>query len=175
MEWGGGVSLILVGGGARSGKSGHALHLAKLSGSRLAFIATGTAGDDEMRHRIFLHQQDRGPEFTTFEEPLAVASVIDTHGLHFDAIVVDCLTLWLSNQMFADCTGVQEQSRRLVSAAASSPARVILVTNEVGCGIVPENALAREFRDLAGKLNQQAAEAATEVYWTVFGIPLKVK
>jgi len=169
------MSLVLIGGGARSGKSRHALQVAKLSGSRLAFIATATESDDEMRHRISLHQEERGSEFTTFEEALAVASVIDTYGLHFDAIVVDCLTLWLSNQMFADRTGVPEQSRRLVNAAASSPARVILVTNEVGCGIVPDHALAREFRDLAGKLNQHAAEVAAEVYWMVFGIPLKVK
>jgi adenosylcobinamide kinase/adenosylcobinamide-phosphate guanylyltransferase len=169
------MSLILVGGGARSGKSRHALHLARQCGARLAFIATAAPADDEMRDRIALHRSERGPEFTTFEEPLAVVSVIQAQAPHFNAVVVDCLTLWLSNIMHATPDVIQEQGLQLVQAAASAPASVILVTNEVGCGIVPENALAREFRDRAGKLNEQAAEAAAEVYWMIFGIPLKVK
>jgi adenosylcobinamide kinase/adenosylcobinamide-phosphate guanylyltransferase len=164
------VSIVLVGGGARSGKSRHALSLARATGSRLAFIATATAGDEEMRDRIALHREERGPEFTTFEEPLEAGKLLGLIGPRFDAIVLDCLTLWLSNVMFQ--TG---EMPGLIEAAAQCPAKVILVTNEVGCGIVPENALAREFRDRAGRLNQQAAEAAVEVYWMVFGIPLRVK
>jgi adenosylcobinamide kinase/adenosylcobinamide-phosphate guanylyltransferase len=169
------VSLILIGGGARSGKSRCALETARRHGAKFAFIATATPGDDEMGDRIALHRRERGPEFTTFEEPLAVASLIEAQSPLFDAMVVDCLTLWLSNLMPATPDAIEEQRRRLVGAAASAPRPVILVTNEVGCGIVPDNALAREFRDHAGKLNQQAAEAAAEVYWMVFGIPLKVK
>ena len=169
------MSLILIGGGARSGKSRHALQIARRCGSRLAFVATATVTDDEYRDRIALHRQERGPEFTTFEEPLAVSSLIEAQSSGFDAVVVDCLTLWMSNLMYAASYHIDEECRHLVRAAASAPAPVILVTNEVGCGIVPENALARQFRDRAGKLNQQAAEAAAEVYWMVFGIPLKVK
>ena len=169
------MSLILIGGGARSGKSRPALQVARHHGSRLAFIATATASDDEMRDRIAVHRYERGPEFTTFEEPLAVRALIEAQASRFQAIVIDCLTLWLNNLLFATPDVSEEQCRRLVDAAASAPVPVILVTNEVGCGIVPENALARHFRDAAGKLNQQAAEAATEVTWMVFGIPLKVK
>lgn len=169
------MSLILIGGGARSGKSRHALQRARQCGPRLAFIATAVAPDDEYRARIALHRAERGAEFTTFEEPLAVAAVISEQAPRFDAIVVDCLTLWLSNLMHAAPGEIDEHCGRLVNAARSSSAPAILVTNEVGCGIVPANALAREFRDRAGKLNQQAAEAAVEVYWMVFGIPLKVK
>ena len=164
------MSIVLVGGGARSGKSRQALTLARQSGSRLAFVATAQAGDAEMQDRIALHRAERGPEFTTFEEPLDVAALLSREGVRFDAIVVDCLTLRVSNVMFAPA-----EPPDFLTAAAACPARVILVTNEVGCGIVPENALAREFRDRAGRLNQQAAEAAVEVYWMVFGVPLRVK
>jgi adenosylcobinamide kinase/adenosylcobinamide-phosphate guanylyltransferase len=146
------------------------LALARQSGTRLAFVATAQAGDAEMRERIALHREERGAEFTTFEEPLAVAELIEREGGRFDAMVVDCLTLWVSNAMFTDAA-----PREFLEAAAAAPARVILVTNEVGCGIVPENALSREFRDRAGRLNQRAAETAVEVYWMVFGVPLRVK
>jgi adenosylcobinamide kinase/adenosylcobinamide-phosphate guanylyltransferase len=169
------MSLILVGGGARSGKSRHALALARQSGPRLAFLATASAGDDEMRDRIALHRRERGAEFTTFEEPLAVASLIQKEAGQFDAIVVDCLTLWLTNQLFADGANLDHTCRLLVNTASLATAAVILVTNEVGCGIVPDNALAREFRDWAGKLNQLAADRASAVYWMVFGVPLRVK
>jgi adenosylcobinamide kinase/adenosylcobinamide-phosphate guanylyltransferase len=169
------VSLTLIGGGARSGKSRHALALARQSGSRLAFIATARAEDDEMRRRIARHRQERGSEFTTFEEPIEIAARLESEGGRFDAILVDCVTLWLSNLLCAGVPAIADEGRRLVQATVASPARVLLVTNEVGCGIVPENALARQFRDLAGELNQTAAEAAAEVYWMAFGIPLKVK
>ena len=169
------MSLILIGGGARSGKSRHALQTARQAGSRLAFIATAIAGDNEMANRITVHREERGPEFTTFEEPLAVAALIDAEASRFDAVVIDCLTLWLSNLMFTAPATIEESCRTLVEAATRATAAIVMVTNEVGCGIVPETALAREFRDRAGKLNQQAAEAAAQVYWMVFGIPLKVK
>ncbi len=167
------MSIVLIGGGARSGKSRHALKLARQYGSRLAFIATAQAGDGEMRDRIARHRQERGPEFTTFEEPLCVAARIAAEDGRFDAFVVDCLTLWLSN--FIEAGPAEDEIDKLIAAAAAARSPVLLVTNETGCGIVPENALARQFRDLAGRMNQRAAEAADEVYWMVFGIPLKVK
>ncbi len=165
------MPLVLIGGGSRSGKSRYALELAKRVGSRLAFIATAQLFDGEMRSRVERHQQDRGEQFTTIEEPLELAkSIREASG--YDAIVVDCLTLWVSNLMLGDREIPTED---LIAAIRGSQATVILVTNEVGCGIVPDNELARRFRDLAGWLNQAVAEAADEVYWMVFGVPLKVK
>jgi adenosylcobinamide kinase/adenosylcobinamide-phosphate guanylyltransferase len=167
------MSIVLIGGGARSGKSSHALKLARQYGARLAFIATAQPGDAEMHERIARHREERGPEFTTFEEPLCVAARIAAEDGRFDAVVVDCLTLWLSNVMQAG--PVEEEIETLIATAAGARSPVLLVTNETGCGIVPENALARQFRDHAGRMNQRAGEAALEVYWMVFGIPLKVK
>ena len=169
------MSIVLIGGGARSGKSGHALKLARQYGSRLAFIATAQDGDGEMRDRIRRHREERGPEFTNFEEPLCVAARIAAEDGRFDAVVVDCLTLWLTNVMLAGSLEVEREIDTLVAAAAGARTPVLLVTNETGCGIVPDNALARQFRDLAGRMNQRAAEAADEVYWMVFGLGLKVK
>ena len=169
------MSLIIIGGGSRSGKSRYALNLARNFGGPVAFVATARAEDDEMRDRIRSHREERGSEFTTFEEPFEVASLLIAESGRFDTFVVDCLTLWLSNHLLAGADDISQQCRRLIEAAVAVDARVLLVTNEVGCGIVPENALARRFRDLAGRLNQDAAAAAVEVYWMVFGIPLKVK
>ncbi len=166
------MAIILIGGGCRSGKSRHALQLARQRGRRLGFIATAEALDDEMRERIRMHRQERGPDFTTIEEPLSLASAIRRHASDFDAIVVDCLTLWLSNLATSD---IEAETAKLLEAALASPAQVILVTNEVGCGIVPGNPVARRFRDDAGRLNQRVAEAADEVYWMVFGCALRVK
>jgi adenosylcobinamide kinase / adenosylcobinamide-phosphate guanylyltransferase len=168
------VALILVGGGARSGKSRHALTLARERGSNLAFVATAQALDAEMEERIARHRAERDRSFTTFEEPLAVAGLLERIGGSFDAILVDCLTLWVSNHLLAG-RDPEALSADLVEAAAGAPAAVILVTNETGCGIVPENALARRFRDAAGNVNQAAATRAIEVYWMVFGVPLRVK
>ncbi|MFN0167288.1 MAG: bifunctional adenosylcobinamide kinase/adenosylcobinamide-phosphate guanylyltransferase [Bryobacteraceae bacterium] len=167
---------ILIGGGSRSGKSRYALEVARTRGPRLAFIATAQAFDDEMRQRIDRHRSERGTEFTTIEEPLTIARAISEAAARFDTILVDCLTLWLSNLMLAGGFDVAAESLQLLEAVRQAdPATVILVTNEVGCGIVPDNALAREFRDAAGRLNQQAAEQAAEVYWMVFGIPMRVR
>ena len=159
------VALVLVGGGARSGKSRWALERARTRGGRLAFIATAEALDEEMAARIAKHRAERGDEFINVEEPLELARALRT--TQADAIVVDCLTLWLANGM-----GDIEQA---ITAAKEHTAEVICVTNEVGCGIVPDNALAREFRDRAGIMNQRFAEAAGEVYWMVFGQALRVK
>jgi adenosylcobinamide kinase/adenosylcobinamide-phosphate guanylyltransferase len=96
-------------------------------------------------------------------------------GDRFGAIVVDCLTLWLSNLMFAGVDDIRSETANLLRIAIESPAAVILVTNEVGCGIIPDNALARRFRDLSGSMNQQAAAAAQEAYWMMFGVPMRIK
>jgi adenosylcobinamide kinase / adenosylcobinamide-phosphate guanylyltransferase len=159
------VALVLVGGGARSGKSRWALERARKCGGRLVYIATAEALDDEMSVRIARHRAERSGEFETIEEPRELAKAI--RSAQGDAIVVDCLTLWLANVM-----GDAEET---IAAAKEHAAEVICVTNEVGCGIVPENALAREFRDRAGRMNQRFAEAADAVYWMVFGQPLRVK
>jgi adenosylcobinamide kinase/adenosylcobinamide-phosphate guanylyltransferase len=167
------MALVLVGGGARSGKSRWALERARKRGGRLVYIATAEALDDEMSARIAKHRAERDSAFQTIEEPLDLArSLRSADG---DAIVVDCLTLWLSNRMHASLDQTLDQTEDAIAAAAAQKAEVIVVTNEVGCGIVPENALAREFRDLAGIMNQRFAEAADEVYWMVFGQPLRVK
>lgn len=167
--------MILVGGGSRSGKSAAALQMLRGAGDRIGFMATAEAWDDEMRERIARHKQERGPGITTWEEPLAVARRIEAEDGNYDAILVDCLTLWLSNTMLAGHFDVEEECQALITAAAKSRTKVILVTNEVGCGIVPENALARKFRDSAGRLNQLAATHAAEVHWMIFGIGLRIK
>ena len=167
--------MILVGGGSRSGKSAAALEMLRADGSRKGFIATAEAWDDEMRERIARHKAERGPEIVTWEEPLAVAERIEKEDGQYDAIVVDCLALWLTNLMLAETYSLESECRRLVEVCAGARTTVILVTNEVGCGIVPENALARRFRDEAGRLNQLAAKHAQEVHWMVFGIGMRMK
>jgi adenosylcobinamide kinase/adenosylcobinamide-phosphate guanylyltransferase len=133
------VSAILIGGGSRSGKSRFALEYARRHVAPLAFIATAEAGDDEMRDRIASHRAERGPEFETIEEPRDIARVIVEAGDRYGAIVVDCLTLWLSNLMFGGSTDLRRETANLLRVAVESPSAVVLVTNEVGCGIVPEN------------------------------------
>ena len=167
--------MILIGGGSRSGKSSASLRMLRATGSRIGFIATAQAWDDEMRDRIAKHRAERGPDITTWEEPIQVASLIRDVAGQYDAIVVDCLTLWLTNIMLGEGHDVDGECAALIEAAAGASAQIILVTNEVGCGIVPENALARAFRDAAGRLNQMAAERASEVHWMIFGVGLRIK
>jgi adenosylcobinamide kinase/adenosylcobinamide-phosphate guanylyltransferase len=166
------MPLILIGGGSRSGKSRYALELARARGSRRGFLATAQACDDEMRERIRMHREDRGADFVTVEEPQDLVGVISRSEALFDVLVVDCLTLWLNNLLLA---GIEPDFAELFDRVATSPVLSILVTNEVGCGIVPENALARRFRDLAGTMNQRAAASAIEAYWMALGIPLRLK
>ena len=167
------MAIVLVGGGARSGKSRYALDLARARGGRLTFLATAQPHDAEMEARIARHRAERTEVFATIEEPLEIASILKraAGGL----IVVDCLTLWLSNVMLTFGRDIDADIKAVVDAARASPALVIMVTNEVGCGIVPESTLGRDFRDRAGVLNQRVAAAAQEVYWMIFGYPLKVK
>lgn len=166
------MDVTLIGGGARSGKSSYALELARGRGSRLAFIATAEAFDDEMRERIAAHRRDRPAAFETVEAPFELAAAL--RATTSDCAVVDCLTLWASNLMLAG-RDLEVETTELIAAAAACPARVVFVTNEVGLGIVPENELARRFRDEAGRMNQRIAAAAAEVFWMIFGVPVRVK
>ncbi|MBL8229373.1 MAG: bifunctional adenosylcobinamide kinase/adenosylcobinamide-phosphate guanylyltransferase [Bryobacterales bacterium] len=167
--------MILVGGGSRSGKTRFALDQAMRCGARLAYIATAEIYDEEMRARAEAHRAERADRFETIEEPRDVAGVIARRGSDFDAIVVDCLTLWASNLMLGGMDDLRPAATALANVASASPAEVVLITNEVGCGIVPENELARRFRDQAGWINQIIGEQSREVWWIVFGCGLKVK
>lgn len=166
--------MALIGGGSGSGKSRFALDYAQKRFRRPAFVATAQALDSEMAERIERHRAQRGPEWITIEEPLEVAASISREQNRSDGFLVDCLTLWLSNLLESGSAAPERAIARLIEDLSAGPP-VILVTNEVGCGLVPDNALARRFRDLAGLLNQQAAAAAGEVYWVAFGVPVQVK
>jgi len=170
----GGFTFVV--GGARSGKSGFALKLAcNLTGPG-AYIATARALDHEMEERIDKHKKDRGPGWETFEEPVDVTErVIALKG--YGVIILDCLTLWLMNLIDAGLSDdeIKRRADRLASECGKTGASVIAVSNELGLGIVPENPLARRFRDLSGSVNQIMAMAASEVYFVAAGIPLKMK
>jgi adenosylcobinamide kinase/adenosylcobinamide-phosphate guanylyltransferase len=170
------MTFTLILGGARSGKSRHAQRAAETLalevGSTPILIATATAGDAEMAERIARHRTDRGDGWRTLEAPLALAETLA--GLRArDVAVVDCLTLWLANSM-AEPDGHGTRMQALVPALRACPARLWLVSNEVGWGIVPDNALARRFRDEAGLLHQAIAAVAAETILVVAGLPLKL-
>lgn len=166
------ASIILVLGGARSGKSRFAESLfCELQGHRL-YVATAQAGDQEMRERILEHQARRGAGWRTIEAPLDIATPIAEAGS--EAVLVDCLTLWLSNLMAAEID-VGQATDGLCRILAKTNGPVVLVSNETGLGIVPDNALAREFRDHAGRLNQAVAAVADRVYFIAAGLPLTLK
>ncbi len=160
-------------GGARSGKSRHAVRLAQRMAENPLLIATAVAADGEMRQRIARHREERGARWRVVEAPLDLAEAIA--GLEADAVaVVDCLTLWLSN-LLHERRDAGEESSRLLAAIDSSPARLILVSNEVGLGIVPATPLGRSFRDEQGRLNQRVAEVADRVILLAAGLPLVLK
>jgi adenosylcobinamide kinase/adenosylcobinamide-phosphate guanylyltransferase len=170
------MAATLVLGGARSGKSRYAseaaVALAQARGVTPTFIATATAGDEEMAARIARHIADRGEGWRTIETPLRLAETLESLTAD-DVAVVDCLTLWLANSM-AESGGHADRIERLVAATAACPARLWLVSNEVGWGIVPDNALARRFRDEAGLLHQRIAAAAEETILVVAGQGLRL-
>lgn len=166
-------SSLLVLGGARSGKTRYAQRLVEAAGGGV-LIATAEAGDAEMAERIARHQQDRGSDWQTVEEPLRLVETLTALPDAGRPILVDCLTLWLSNLMLAGQNPTQEVER-LAACLPNLPAPVILVSNEVGLGIVPDNALARRFRDQAGWMNQQIAAVATRVVFVAAGLPFSLK
>ena len=163
------VTLVL--GGARSGKSRFAEKLAPLSGAK-TYIATAEAFDGEMKERIAHHQVQRGSGWTTIEAPLDLVGAL--LGVESDFVLVDCVTLWLGNLMHRE-RDVRSEVAGLCAALRDYPATVVLVSNEVGLSIVPENALARRFRDEQGFANQRLADAADAVYFIAAGLPLALK
>ena len=168
--------IILVTGGARSGKSKYAEQRAQELGGRRLYIATAEAKDDEMAQRITEHKKRRGNDWTTVEEPVELSSVLLAQRGRTDCALVDCLTIWLSNLLLhRDAEYAGEQVEQLVENLPRLDFHVVFVTNEIGWGIVPDNALARQFRDLAGRANQRIAESAHEVVLTVAGVPMVVK
>lgn len=166
------VTLVL--GGARSGKSAYAERLVEAAAEDRIYLATAEPGDGEMAERIRQHRARRGPAWTTVEEPLDLAAALRTHATAARPVLVDCLTLWLSNVMAASRDAATERDR-LVAALGAARGSVVLVSNEVGLGIVPETPLGRAFRDEAGRLNQAVAAAAGRVVFVAAGIPLTLK
>ncbi len=168
---------ILVLGGCRSGKSGHALQLAEGFGPRRIFVATCVPADAEMRSRVERHRRQRDDTWLTLEVPVDLADALAAHGPAADVILVDCLTLWLSNLLMEtqETQTIRQRIDDLADAVKTAAGAIVLVSNEVGAGIVPENRLARLYRDLAGWANQSLAAACDRVDWTVAGIPVTIK
>ena len=168
------MSALLVLGGARSGKSRHAQAWAEQHDGQLAFIATAQAFDAEMEERIARHRADRDARWRTWDAPFDLPGTIGQAAPGAAAVLVDCLTLWLTNLMLAG-RDVDAASAALQGAVRACPCPIALVANEVGFGIVPDNALARRFRDAAGRLNQQLAASVDGVVLVVAGLPLTLK
>lgn len=166
--------LTLVIGGARSGKSRFAEGLVTALPAPWVYVATGEARDAEMAERIAHHAARRGPGWVTREEPLALADLVGEARAEAHPILIDCLTLWLSNVMMAD-RDIEAESARLVAALRTAAGPIVAVSNEVGLGIVPDNALARAFRDAQGRLNAAVAAEADRVVLMAAGLPLTLK
>jgi len=170
--------ITLITGGTRSGKSAHALNLASHGGPRRAYVATLEPSDDaEMHARIARHKEDRPPDFATIEEPVNVATALESLNGRADVVIVDSLTLWVANLMriYSGEDAFRHEASTLAHVMEKMPFDSIVVTDEVGSGIVPDNAVARRYRDLLGLTNQRIARSATEVLLMISGIPLKVK
>jgi adenosylcobinamide kinase/adenosylcobinamide-phosphate guanylyltransferase len=168
------MSSLLVLGGARSGKSRYAQTRAEALGLKPVFVATAQAFDDEMRARIARHRADRGGAWETVEAPIDIAGAVSAWSKPDSVLLVDCLTLWTSNLILGDFACAAACSE-LEGALARAPGPVILVANETGLGIVPDNPLARRFRDEAGLINQRVAAVVKEVQLIVAGLPLRLK
>jgi len=171
--------LVLILGGVRSGKSRYAQQLASEVGSRVLFLATAEGGDDEMKRRIARHKLSRPESWRTIEEQIDIAGALRRNSAHADAVIIDCLTVWLSNTlMHNDKLSEKEMTTgidRLIDAYEHGEATYIIVSGEVGMGIVPENPLGRIFRDYLGLANQRLAGVADRVVLMVAGIPVDVK
>jgi adenosylcobinamide kinase / adenosylcobinamide-phosphate guanylyltransferase len=166
----------LILGGVRSGKSRHAEELAVRDGGTVAVIVTATAGDEEMAARIAAHRARRPSHWRVLEEPIALGRALRELARPGSVVIVDCLTLWLTNiLMQSEGRLLQRESDGLLGAVQSAAGSVILVSNEVGCGIIPINELARRFTDATGSLHQRLAQACDQVVWMVAGLPLTVK
>lgn len=171
-------SIQFVIGGCRSGKSRHALELAEsVGGAKRVYIATCVARDDEMKQRVERHKAERNASWQTVETPLQLPQAVSEFGGAGRVVLVDCLTLWISNLLLETerIDRIERHAAALVEALNRAACPVILVSNEVGAGIVPENRLARLFRDAAGLVNQRVARHADRVVWMVAGIPVVIK
>ena len=164
----------LILGGARSGKSGFAQRQAENLPGELIYVATAQALDAEMEDRIARHRAERGARWQTFEAPLDLAGAIETRSRPGNVLLVDCLTLWASNLMFSE-SDLARAIGGLTSALGKAPGKIILVSNEVGLGIVPDNPLARRFRDVAGEVNQAVARSVDSVVFVAAGLPMVLK
>jgi adenosylcobinamide kinase/adenosylcobinamide-phosphate guanylyltransferase len=171
------AKIIFIVGGARSGKSTYALSVAKASGKKIAFIATCQPKDCEMKKRITLHKNSRPCHWKTFEEPRDPVLLLKKIGLKFDVVVIDCLTLMISNLMLKGLkeAAIESKINKLLDVLNKIKAQSVIVSNEVGLGIVPQNKLARDFRDIAGRINQIVAAKSDSVIFLVSGIPWRIK
>lgn len=169
--------ITFIVGGARSGKSQFAIKLAKEKTKKVAFIAACQPLDEEMKKRIMLHKKARPAYWQTFEEPRDIVSLLGKIGDKFELILIDCLTLLLSNLILKNFKekSIEAEVNQILSALKKIKAKSIIISNEVGLGIVPENKLARDFRDIAGRINQLVAAKSDEVFFMTAGIPLKIK
>jgi adenosylcobinamide kinase / adenosylcobinamide-phosphate guanylyltransferase len=174
------LPLTVILGGARGGKSAHALQLAN-QGKHVLFVATAEAGDDNMASRIARHRAERPSHWSTIEEPCDLATALQPVAAKYDTIIIDCLTLWVSNVLLRHNTDeraehiLRDGADALLSLIAQRPARWIIVTNEVGFGIVPHTELGRAYRDVLGKINQQIVARASQVTLMVAGIPFSLR
>ncbi len=175
------MSCILITGGARAGKSSYAQKLAADSGGRVLFVATAEAKDEDMRLRIEKHRKSRPVNWDTLESPSEVGKAIDGKADEYPVVVIDCVTMLVSNVMLSADDGKSAESavvnevEALIRVMQSKQSDFMLVSNEVGLGIVPDNELSRNYRDLLGRANQLLAQYADEVYLLVAGIPVKIK
>lgn len=169
--------MIFITGGCRSGKSSFAVDLAKKEMGRVAFIATAEGFDREMRERIKEHRRSRPAAWKTFEEPRDLSRLLASTAADFNLVIIDCVTIYLSNLLLKGHTParIREEMRRVIRAIKESPCRFIVVSNEVGAGIVPVSAMGRKFRDIAGEVNKSLAAAAQRAYLLVAGIAVKLK
>jgi len=169
--------MIFITGGCRSGKSRYALDYANQHFSRKLYLATSEILDEEMARRVENHKRMRGPEWQTVEEPLQIADKIRQYGDQTEIILLDCLTLWMSNLLMKsdDDETIIAEVDRLIEAIRECQCTLLIVSNEVGMGIVPAESLSRRFRDLSGMTNQRIAEAAGTVIFMVSGVPLFLK
>ncbi|NIJ65165.1 adenosylcobinamide kinase/adenosylcobinamide-phosphate guanylyltransferase [Sphingomonas leidyi] len=168
------MTRLFVLGGARSGKSRYAQQRAEALPGRHVFVATAEAWDAEMAERIARHRADRDARWETVDAPRDLSAALDAASGTGAVVLVDCLTLWVSNLLLADAD-IEQATAGLRAAIARFDGRLILVANETGLGIVPDNALARRFRDAAGRVNQAVAAVAEEVTFIVAGLPMRVK
>ena len=173
-----GKKITFVIGGCRSGKSSFALdHANREKGTTKIFIATSVPSDSEMEKRVEKHQYERGDEWQTIEEPVKIDETINQYSKNASVILVDCLTLWVSNMLLHsfDQDQLEKAVKHLENSLELCRCHVFLVSNEVGTGIVPENQIARQFRDFAGFVNQRIAKAADRVVMTIAGIDVQIK